>query len=297
MAASLGEAKTNEDAAIAAFEELKAAKAKEIEALQASLESKMTRVGDLAVKTAEMENDLEDTREDLAESKKFLADLDVNCENKKKEWAAYQKMQGEELLALADTIKVLNDDDALELFKKTLPGSASLLQVKVTAKEMKQMALATLQGVKGKVGIDLIALALKGKKVSMEKATEETKEAIATLGDEIVALTKGIKDLDKQVAEATETRKEEHEDYVVELAANNAAVELLGFAKNRLNKFYNPKMYKAAPKRELTEEERVTLNMGGTLAPTEAPGGIAGTGIGFVQVKSETDESGAPPPA
>merc|ERR1719506_2485328 len=48
-------------------------------------------------------------------------------------------------------------------------------------------------------------------------------------------------------------------------------------------------MYKAAPKRELTEEERVTLNMGGTLAPTAAPGGIAGTGVtALVQ--------GAPPP-
>ena len=48
-----------------------------------------------------------------------------------------------------DTVKILNDDDALELFKKTLPGSASLLQVKVTAKEMKQMALDTIKGVKG----------------------------------------------------------------------------------------------------------------------------------------------------
>jgi len=53
-------------------------------------------------------------------------------------------------------------------------------------------------------------------------------------------------------------------------------------------------MYKAPPKRELTEEERITLNMGGTLAPTDAPGGIAGTGVsvGFVQEHS----SGAPPP-
>merc|ERR1740115_696668 len=137
MTASLTEAKANEESAIAGFEELKAAKTKEINALQASIESKMTRVGDLAVKTAEMENDLEDTREDLAESKKFLADLDVNCANKKKEWAAYQKMQGEELLALADTIKVLNDDDALELFKKTLPGSsASFMQIQVTSKSM-----------------------------------------------------------------------------------------------------------------------------------------------------------------
>ena len=33
------------------------------------------------------------------------------------------------------------------------------------------------------------------------------------------------------------------------------------------------------PKRELGEEERVTLNVGCTLATTEAPGGIAGTGV------------------
>jgi len=123
----------------------------------------------------------------------------------------------------------------------------------------------------------------------LDKATDETKEDIATLGDEIEALTQGIIDLDKQVKDATETRKEENSDYVTTLASNNAAVEILGFAKNRLNKFYNPKMYKAAPKRELSEEERVTLNMGGTLAPTEAPGGIAGTGVtAFLE--------GAPPP-
>ena len=59
----------------------------------------------------------------------------------------------------------MNDDDALELFKKTLPGAASLLQVKVTSKEMKHMALAALEGVKGNVGVDLISMALKGKKV------------------------------------------------------------------------------------------------------------------------------------
>merc|ERR1740138_1883972 len=53
----------------------------------------------------------------------------------------------------------------------------------------------------------------------------------------------------------------------------------MGFAKNRLNKFYNPKLYKPPPKRVLTEEERITVNMGGTLAPTAAPGGIAGTGV------------------
>merc|ERR1719379_248577 len=65
-----------------------------------------------------------------------------------------------------------------------------------------------------------------------------------------------------------------------------------------MNKFYNPKLYKPPPKRELTEEERITLNMGGTLAPTAAPGGIAGTGIGFVQVRmhSQAEDEAAPPP-
>merc|ERR550537_2172347 len=59
-----------------------------------------------------------------------------------------------------------------------------------------------------------------------------------------------------------------------------------------MNKFYNPSMYQAPPKRELTEEERITLNMGGTLAPTEAPGGIAGTGVTVLI----SEHRGAPPP-
>jgi len=337
MQTDLDKSTADEQGALASFDALVAAKEKQINSLTKEIEDKMARLGDGGVKLSEMKEDLEDTTESLAEDKQFLADLDKQCKTKQGEWDVRCKLRTEEILAVADTIKILNDDDALELFKKTLPGSASLLQVQVTTRAMKQQALAALNGVKGSYQINLISLALKGKKVSMvkvikmvddmvvllgeeqkadeakkeqcekdidetedkhkelnvaiadlEKATEETKESIATLTDEIAALTQGIKDLDKQVADATETRKEEHEDYVTVLAGNSAAVELLGFAKNRLNKFYNPKMYKEAPKRELTEEERVTLNMGGTLAPTAAPGGIAGTGVGLAQV--------APPP-
>merc|ERR1719327_2134130 len=124
----------------------------------------------------------------------------------------------------------------------------------------------------------------------LEKAIADEKETIATLASEIEALIDGIKKLDNSVAEATETRKEEHDDYVATLAANTAAKEVLEFAKNRLNKFYNPKLYKPPPKRELSEEDRIVVNMGGTLAPTAAPGGIAGTGIALSQAAV------APPP-
>merc|ERR1719313_2785420 len=100
-----------------------ASKKKEIDSLTKAIESKVARVGELGVKIAEAENDLEDTQEGLAEDKKFLANLDNNCALKKKEWDDYKAMEAQELVALADTIKVLNDDDALELFKKTLPGA------------------------------------------------------------------------------------------------------------------------------------------------------------------------------
>merc|ERR1719172_122283 len=127
----------------------------------------------------------------------------------------------------------------------------------------------------------------------IEAAVDDEEEEMATLKSEIEALSDGIRELDKQVAAATEQRKEENEDFQANLASNSAAVEILEFAKNRLNKFYNPKLYKAPAKRELTEEERITINNGGTLAPTEAPGGIAGTGIG---VLAQVSKDAPPPP-
>merc|ERR1712032_839276 len=128
-----------------------------------------------------------------------------------------------------------------------------------------------------------------------EKAIDTANGQIATLTDEIAALTQGIRDLDKEVADATEMRKQEHADNAETVANDSAAQQLLEIAKNRLAKFYTPKMYKAAPKTELSAENRVVVSMGGTVAPTPAPGGIAGTGVvAFVQVQAHGE--GAPPP-
>merc|ERR1719379_468500 len=84
------------------------------------------------------------------------------------------------------------------------------------------------------------------------------------------------------------------------MASDAQAKEVLLWAKNRLNKFYNPKLYKAPPKRVLSAEDTIVVDMGGTLAPTNPPGGIAGTGI-FVQVKAHTQrakkDDAAPGPA
>merc|ERR1719169_68405 len=105
------------------------AKTKEVATLQKQIEEEMKRVGELSMTIADTTNDLEETKDALGADQKFLAELEKGCATKTAEWEVICKTRAEELLAIAETIKVLNDDDALELFKKTLPGaSASLLQ-------------------------------------------------------------------------------------------------------------------------------------------------------------------------
>merc|ERR1719183_163689 len=107
---------------------------------------------------------------------------------------------------------------------------------------------------------------------------EETQEASETTAAEVKELQAEIKALDKAVAEATEQRKEEHAEFQTFQTENNAALQLLEKAKNKLNKFYRPNLYKEAPKRELTDEEKILASSGRSdLIATDAPQMIAGT--------------------
>merc|ERR1719333_503523 len=144
MGKDIADLVAQEEAAKKAYDELMAAKQKEVDSLTKAIEDKTKRLGEVGIELVDLKEDLDDTTTALAEDKKFLADLDKNCEAKAKEWELRCKTRQEELLALADTIKILNDDDALDLFKKTLP-SASLLQLSVTAAQTRQRALSALQ--------------------------------------------------------------------------------------------------------------------------------------------------------
>merc|ERR1719261_2397953 len=105
------DATATEKTAIKEYKALMAAKTKEVAALTKSIEQKLKKIGELGVAIAAMKNDLGDTEEALIEDKKFLADLEKNCATKTGEYEEYQKTMKEELLALADTVKMLNDDD------------------------------------------------------------------------------------------------------------------------------------------------------------------------------------------
>merc|ERR1719291_19224 len=123
------------------------------------------------------------------------------------------------------------------------------------------------------------------KKKSLEKSISDTEAAIATakesignLAEEIAAVTASIEALDNAVAEAAELRKSENADYKELIASDTAAKEVLEMALNRLNKYYNPKMYKAPAKVERSTMDAISQD------------------VGFVQVHSHSQQEVAPPP-
>jgi len=351
MAGDLKSTVAAEEAAVKGFEELSAAKKAEIAAAGEAIESKTVRSGELAVAVTTTADDIEDTTAEMKETQAFLANLGAQCAEKKKEWAERQSMRAEEVAAIGEAIKILNDDDALDLFKKSALSlsqtSAVFLQSGSTA--ARAARARTVLAAASKVSthattLSLLEAQLKAKKVDFSKimaqidgmvkvlegeqkedddtkafctaeidkaegekadteegiaastaAIEEMEESSATLASEIASLEKEIKALDKAVSEATEQRKEEHEDFITFQTENNAAVQLIEKAKNRLFKVYRPNMYKEAPKKELTEEERLLVASGaGDMVATAAPEMIPGTSIAalFAQVHQK-----AAPPA
>jgi len=297
--------------ALAIFEQLMSAKKKEVSALTASLEKKTARVGELDLSIVRMKQELTDSEASLIENQKFLNDLDSDCKSKSASMEERVKTRGEELIAIHDTIKILNDDDALEMFKKTLP-SASFAQVD-SHKEAQKRAMVLLhkvgQAAPKDSGADLrfLELALMGKKVDFSKVfkmidemvvilkqeqvdddakqeycnmqldatkdkakglttnikdlevdIDEKTNTIGTLKEDLKTLNAGIKELDRLVADATGQRKSENEEFTQLISNDMAAKELLAFAKNRLQKFYSPKLYKA-PKKESDDAEFIQV--------------------------------------
>merc|ERR1719171_919674 len=111
------------------------------------------------------------------------------CSTAQTDYDSRVKGRAEELVAVQETIKILNDDDALDLFKKTLP-SPSLLQVTDT-RDIRDSALEQLSGVKDQNKLGFIELALMGKKVSFDKV-------IKMMDDMVVLLKEEQKDDEKQ---------------------------------------------------------------------------------------------------
>lgn len=122
MSSALKDAESDETEAAANFENLRVAKSKEIAAATKAIEEKTARSGEVSVAEVQNKADLENTKNALEEDTNMLGNLKKTCATKTKEFEERSKTRAEEIQAISETVKMLNDDDALELFKKTLPG-------------------------------------------------------------------------------------------------------------------------------------------------------------------------------
>jgi len=75
-------------------------------------------------------------------------------------------------------------------------------------------------------------------------AMAELKGEIDTISEDLSTLDDSVRGLDKAVSQATEQRKAEHAQYYQDAQLTQTAVQLVGKAKNRLLKFYNPALHK-----------------------------------------------------
>merc|ERR1719160_159796 len=258
MEADLADAEKSEAESKSTYETLMTSKKGEIEAAGKAIETKSARAGSVAVEIVQDKADLEKTTKAVEEDTDFKRNLAGACATKQKEWDARCKLRAEEVAAISETIEMLNGDDALELFKKTMPSSAALIQTSTATRSQmrrvksliekammtdsahsvnRHMILAALKSGTGgfeKVNtmIDGMNEVLEGEQVAddkqdvwclaeLDKAKEEAKateedvgdlsaaidsqrDSIETTAAEIADLKKGLEELDKDVAEATE---------------------------------------------------------------------------------------------
>lgn len=221
FAKSLSELEEKEASAAALHEELVTAKEKEVKSLGSSIEKKTARVGELKMEIVQMKNELTSGQAALAEDTQFLADLENDCDAKTAEYEERVKLRSEELVAIQETIQILNSDDALELFKKTLP-SPSFVQVNAGAAQAKARALAALTRAQiASKGLGpstrFITLSLNGQKVDFTK--------VIKMIDDMVILLKTEQADDDSKKEYCSSQIDKAEDKVKELSKTASDLE------------------------------------------------------------------------
>jgi len=124
------------------YEDLKAAKEREIAAGQQQIDTKTQELATTDEKNAQAKEDLEDTRNTLSADEEFLIMLKEKCSVTDEEWEERQKTRQTEMGACSKALAVLSSDDAHDLFKDTFnPG---FLQVALTHPEQRSKAAAVL---------------------------------------------------------------------------------------------------------------------------------------------------------
>ncbi|CAE7445466.1 unnamed protein product [Symbiodinium sp. CCMP2592] len=175
-----------EDTSVEAYGEVKTAKKTEISSLLNQFERKMKNIGEMKLEVVNMKHELGEMGESIEDDKKMLAELKKSCSKKASDWEARKAARAEEQLALKDTIKILNDDTSLDLFRSR---SAALIQLASSREKSRHDALSLISAAKEKDAgshpeLNFLALALSGKKADFSKVVDKIDGMVELLANE-----------------------------------------------------------------------------------------------------------------
>merc|ERR1719261_524072 len=123
---NLENSRKEEIANVAAYEELKAAKEAQIASATDQVETKTGEAAAADEKKASDKEDLEETRNSLAEDQKFLSDLQLRCQDIDSQFEERTKTRQMEIQATSKALEFLSSDEAHDLFTRTF--NPALLQ-------------------------------------------------------------------------------------------------------------------------------------------------------------------------
>lgn len=222
------------------FASLKAAKTKEIEAGVAAVKSKTQELATTDDQLATAKENLELTREALSADQKFLVDLNLRCQQTDKDFEERSKTRSEEIAAVSETISILSDDDARDLFSKNLGfvqkhssssdkrrSKAAAILKQAAAKSNNAMLLAlssTMQldsFTKVKKAIDDMVAGLKQEQEDEVKHKDYCTAELNQNAKDTAATERELQELEASIADAKESI-EQLTNEVAALKASNA---------------------------------------------------------------------------
>ena len=132
-----------------------------------------------------MKGDHAGTKRSLTANETLAAKLAESWDNQSSEWEERRKSRAMEILAIHETIKLLNCDDALELVKATLtsPSLVQVLQstVAVARRAMDELRRSSRMLSNSASNLNLIFVALNGKSVDLSKVISVIDETVTLL--------------------------------------------------------------------------------------------------------------------
>jgi hypothetical protein len=172
------------------FAGLKSAKSTEIAANKKMSKDKTAELAETEDNLAKAKEDLDLTREALSSDTKFIQELRLRCQQSDNDWELRSKTRLEEIAAVSETVKILSDDDAHDLFAKSVNSFVQISESSATQVRAREVVSAKLRSMaKKSKNLQLLALSQMVKQDPFGKlkgVIDDMSSALKTqMGDEV----------------------------------------------------------------------------------------------------------------